>query len=636
MDTRGTGELTGWRVILYFLAILALLAGAFPGGTGVARAEDNHTHEGWTAVEALPTASGSYYLTKDIEISQTWTIGSGVNITLCLNDHSVTMTASGVGIIINGGTLNLYDCGTTVHHYTTDTKPAKIGSGSGSFTGGYITHAAGKTGPIIHMKSGQFSMYGGTLIGCDNVKDQYYSGAVDLAGGTFNLYDGTIAGNAGSTWLGGGGIYITAGQTNIYGGEIKNNARPYGGGILSYGGTTTIHNGSIHHNTGTSGMGGGVFIAEGNLSMSGGRIADNTATAIGGIVVNGTFNLSGGSITGNADSGEYGCIYIGGTMNLSGGSITGNNSKSGGILNESGVLNISGNPTVTGNRNAAGNEVNVYLPKNKYINVTGAMTGRASVGITTETVPTAGNPVKFGLNYKTSNTGSPDKWYFSDKGLDVITLNDTSDQNAYLAAKVTLTYDGNGAESGKVPAAQTVTHGSSVKVAGAGNLKRSGYALAGWGREPQNRRRELSDGDIGFYAPGESFMIDGDITLYAQWDAGRTVTWKNGDGTVLDQKIWRDGEPAPTTEKIPDRAEDGKYTYTFSGWDGPDTDGDGNVIYTPRFTAKEKETVPTATDKPVPRTGDSEDPLLLTFLLLVCVGIPAMTLLAKFSLRKRK
>ena len=78
---------------------------------------------------------------------------------------------------------------------------------------------------------------------------------------------------------------------------------------------------------------------------------------------------------------------------------------------------------------------------------------------------------------------------------------------------------------------------------------------------------------------------------------------------------------------------------TFSGWDGPVTDGDGNMTYTPRFTAREKETGATAAqekDKPVPQTGDSEDPLLLTFLLLVCVGIPAMTLLAKFSLKKKK
>ena len=97
----------------------------------------------WSA-RALPTASGSYYLTKDIEISSSWTIGNGTVIDLCLNDHSITMTADEKAVIsISGGTLNLYDCGTTVRGYTTDTWPAKIGSGSGSFTGGYITHTGG-------------------------------------------------------------------------------------------------------------------------------------------------------------------------------------------------------------------------------------------------------------------------------------------------------------------------------------------------------------------------------------------------------------------------------------------------------------------------------------------------------------
>ena len=98
-------------------------------GGAAAEQTETHTHEGWTAVEALPTESGSYYLTKDIEITSAWKISSGMNITLCLNDHSITMTAAGLGIIIDGGTLNLYDCGTTVYSYTIDKQPATIGSG---------------------------------------------------------------------------------------------------------------------------------------------------------------------------------------------------------------------------------------------------------------------------------------------------------------------------------------------------------------------------------------------------------------------------------------------------------------------------------------------------------------------------
>ena len=592
MDTRETGKHTSWRGFFSFLAVLVMMTVFLTGGAAAEQTEA-HTHEGWTAVETLPTASGSYYLTKDIEISSAWTIGSGVDISLCLNDHSITMTASGMGIIINGGTLNLYDCGTTVHSYTTDKQPATIGSGTGSFTGGYITHAAGKTGPAIHLKTSasKFNMYGGTLIGNNNLHDQYHSGAVDQLGGTFNLYNGTIAGNLGSDWLGGGGIYITSGRMNMYGGEIRHNDGGYGGsGIMIYGGTLNMSDGSIHHNTGN--LGGGIFLAEGTVSMTGGSIADNTTTDVGGVVVNGTFNMSGGSITGNTDSGKYGCVNIGGTLNLSGGNITGNTSNKGGIICETGTINLSGNPVVTGNVNHSGDEVNVYLQNNKPMNIIGEMTSGASVGITTQTAPTPGNPAKFGLKYRNTNTTSPDNWFFSDKGLDVIMMNDTSDQNAYVAAKVTLTYDGNGADSGNVPAAKTVTHGTVVTVEGAGTLKKADHFFSGWGLEPGSRR-SVESGDAasddegrGFYDSGDSIEMDGNITLYAQWDEGHTVTWQNGDGSLLDEKTWKSGDPEPETEKTPTKKPDEQYVYTFSEWDEPVIDEDGNRVYKPKFTTK--------------------------------------------------
>ena len=539
MNTRGTGDQVSLRAVFSFLVILVMMM--LSAGGAAAEQTETHTHEGWTAVEALPTESGSYYLTKDIEITSAWKISSGMNITLCLNDHSITMTAAGLGIIIDGGTLNLYDCGTTAHSYTTDTWPAVIGSGSGTFTGGYITHAAGKNGPAIRMNKGGFNMYGGTLIGNNNVSDQYYSGAVDMAAGTFNL--------------------------------------------LSYGGTTIMRDGSIHHNTGYAA--GGFFIAEGTVSMSGGSIADNSATNIGGMVVNGTFNMSGGSITGNTDSSDYGCICIGGTMNLSGGSIKGNTSKYGAVK-DVGTLCISGNPVVTGNKAPNGNEMNVYLPGGKTVLVTGAMTDGASVGITTETAPTAGNPVKFGVKYKTNNTESPDKWFFSDNGFDVLVMNDTADQDAYIAAKVTLTYDGNGADSGDVPAAQTVTHGTAVTVAGAGTLKKAGSIFDHWTTVPEEGRNT--------FAPGDEISLEGNKTLYASWLTGYTVTWQNGDGSVLDEKEVKEGDPQPTTDKIPTKKPDEQYTYTFTGWAEPVIDENGNRVYKPEFSTQPREYTVTFAD----------------------------------------
>jgi hypothetical protein len=80
--------------------------------------------------------------------------------------------------------------------------------------------------------------------------------------------------------------------------------------------------------------------------------------------------------------------------------------------------------------------------------------------------------------------------------------------------------------------------------------------------------------------------MDGNITLYAQWDEGHTVTWQNGDGSLLDEKTWKSGDPVPETEKTPTKKPDEQYVYTFSEWDEPVVDEDGNRIYKPKFTTK--------------------------------------------------
>lgn len=98
-----------------------------------------------------------------------------------------------------------------------------------------------------------------------------------------------------------------------------------------------------------------------------------------------------------------------------------------------------------------------------------------------------------------------------------------------------------------------------------------------------------------------------DMTLYAAWkteDKTYTVIWLNGDGTVLDTRTYSEGETEPVTDKVPVRAEDESYTYTFSGWDAGTVSEDGlTTTYMPQFTASEKtkpEPVPTETPTPEP------------------------------------
>ena len=78
--------------------------------------------------------------------------------------------------------------------------------------------------------------------------------------------------------------------------------------------------------------GGGIDCVGGTMSMSGGSIAENTATANGGGVrASGTsFTMTGGEISKNKAANGGGVDYTAGTMSMSGGSITENTATTNG------------------------------------------------------------------------------------------------------------------------------------------------------------------------------------------------------------------------------------------------------------------------------------------------------------------
>jgi len=75
-------------------------------------------------------------------------------------------------------------------------------------------------------------------------------------------------------------------------------------------------------------------------------------------------------------------------------------------------------------------------------------------------------------------------------------------------ATFTLTYHANGA-SGTAPAAVQAKSGDSLTVGGAGSLTMSGHTFNGWNTK--------ADGSGTQYAAGDSFTLDANTTLYAQW-----------------------------------------------------------------------------------------------------------------------
>ena len=217
---------------------------------------------GSTAANSLPVdGPASYYLTQDVELTETWK--PYANITLCLNGHSITMKGDR-SVISSSGTFTLVDCKGDSH----DDKYGKI------------THASGYKGHGVELTGGTFTMYGGNITG-NNTSDG--GGGVSMTGkSTFNLYGGQITDN--STTYYGGGVYSDHDSNskctfNMYDGEISGNTAGFGGGV---------YNG----NSSTFNMYGG--------NITGNSCNSDNANNGGGVRVSGTMTVSGNvKITGN-------------------------------------------------------------------------------------------------------------------------------------------------------------------------------------------------------------------------------------------------------------------------------------------------------------------------------------------------
>ena len=347
---------------------------------------EGHTHDKeqtWTGIDSLDNKlnAGYYYLTDNVDLTDTWTPQDGV--VLCLNGKKITMNADKDVIGVNGN-----------NHFTLcDCKDS-----------GIVTHGTKPDG-----------------------KTKYSGGGVTVTG-IFIMYGGTICNNN-STY--GGGVYIfSTGALEMFGGKISENEASYGGGVCGDGQKVTMKGGIISNNTSRE-NGGGVYLARGTFEMSGGTITKNTSKMLGGGGVYkaaGTFNMSGGAaIIDNTSTSSGGGVYNAtGTFNMSGGEIKENKSdtKGGGVYNESNSsakIIMSGQAEISNNQAASagggvfvsandattlsdavkitGNTVrsidnNLYLSSNTTLQAACLNGSEAIVGVTTETEPTENSPVK--------------------------------------------------------------------------------------------------------------------------------------------------------------------------------------------------------------------------------------------------
>jgi uncharacterized repeat protein (TIGR01451 family) len=166
--------------------------------------------------------------------------------------------------------------------------------------------------------------------------------------------------SSGTNWPDGlgGGVSIWGGSVTLNGGQIISNSASYkGGGVSIWGGSVTLNGGQIMHNTakGPTGWdgGGGMFVL-GSATLNGVQVISNAATINGGglYVYLSDVMLSGVQIIGNSATWAGGGAFIwwaGSAMSLNGGEISNNSAHIGGGVDSGGALTLT-NSVVSDNQ----------------------------------------------------------------------------------------------------------------------------------------------------------------------------------------------------------------------------------------------------------------------------------------------
>ena len=235
-------------------------------------------------------------------------------------------------------------------------------------------------------------------------------------------------------------------------GTITGGNATFGGAIVSNG-KTTLESGTITGCKATStdydsansklGRGGAIYVPyTGTFTMTGGEIKDCSATVAGGAIFNvGTVNITGGKIDGCSVSGvndgnsvkaKGGAVYNFATSHftMTGGEISDNALSDVADMRGAGVyaaadanVTLGGTAKITGNKdaNGTGNNSNLFLYDGVSFTVStdkAPETGM-SVGVTTKTAPTDGNPVQIGTTATDYST-----FFFADDSSCNVAFND--------------------------------------------------------------------------------------------------------------------------------------------------------------------------------------------------------------------
>ena len=148
----------------------------------------------------------------------------------------------------------------------------------------------------------------------------------------------------------------------------------------------------------------------------------------------------------------------------------------------------------------------------------------------------------------------------------------------WVPTEYTLTFDANGGKATTDSMAYDIIGTVTIP-----NVKKDNYAFNSW-------KVTVADGN---WTLGDVYSINdrvtgkyGNATLQAQWTNLWTVTFLDGDGSVLGTAKVKNGDAATAPIETPTKASDADNSYDFSSWDTDFSNVTGNMTVTPVFTSK--------------------------------------------------
>lgn len=235
-------------------------------------------------------------------------LGNGSTFTMNGGEISGNTANGGGGVAIIGSTM-VMNGGTISNNSVYSTaKPGGIGQGSYG-AGVYVADDANASGDdtLFTAQPASFEMNGGKIT--ENTALDYGGGVLTFPQQstnkkiTININNGEISGNKVTNGSGGAvAAFFDGTELNIKGGTLTgNSAYQFGGGAFLYQAThVTISGGTISENNASAG-GGVCLFAGSKVKQTGGSIENNVAK-VGGGVCGGTYTMTGGVIKDNNNS----------------------------------------------------------------------------------------------------------------------------------------------------------------------------------------------------------------------------------------------------------------------------------------------------------------------------------------------